>query len=72
MKDSSRNTDLGEDETFAKEAERSRISLLREYWDFIREDRKWWLAPIVFILLLSAAFILLGGTSIAPFIYTLF
>ncbi len=47
-------------------------SLLRELWDFLREDKKWWLLPIVASLLLMGLLNFLSGTAAAPFIYTLF
>ena len=46
--------------------------LLREFWDFLRYNKKWWLLPILVTLLLLGAFVLLTGTAFAPFIYTLF
>lgn len=59
-------------EKFAREAERPSPSLLREFWDLLRYNRKWWLLPIVAVLLLFGALTLLSGTAAAPFIYTLF
>ena len=53
----------------AGEADRS---LLREFWDFLRENKKWWLLPILIVLLLFGLLITLSGTGVAPFIYTLF
>jgi len=51
----------------------SKLSILFELWDFIKERKKWWLAPIVILLVLFGVFIVLvEGTAIAPFIYTLF
>jgi hypothetical protein len=61
-----------ENKSFAEEASKGRTNLLREYWDFIREERKWWIVPVLFVLLLMGVFVVLGGTSLAPFIYTLF
>lgn len=47
--------------------------LLKEFVLFLREEKKWWLVPIVLILLLLGAVLVLGaGSSLAPFIYTLF
>lgn len=46
--------------------------LLREFVDFLKENRKWWLVPILLVLLLVAALAVLGGTAAAPFIYPLF
>jgi len=51
----------------------SKIVLLKEFWEYIRLNKKWWLTPIVVMLLLLGALIVLTeGTAIAPFIYTLF
>jgi hypothetical protein len=46
--------------------------LIGEFWDFLRHNKKWWLTPIVLVLLLVGALVLLAGSSAAPFIYTLF
>ena len=48
------------------------LGLLAEYWRFLCVERKWWLAPILLVLLVSGTLIFVGGTSIAPFIYALF
>jgi hypothetical protein len=49
------------------------IDLIKDLWDFMRERKKFWLAPIIVILLLLGALILFAqGSAIAPFIYTLF
>ncbi len=45
---------------------------LSELWSFLRENKKWWLLPIVVMLLLFGVLVLLSGTGLAPFIYTLF
>jgi hypothetical protein len=47
-------------------------SFFQELGEFLRENRKWWLTPIVVVIVLLGVLILLGGTSAAPFIYTLF
>ena len=46
--------------------------IVSEFWDFLRENKKWWLAPIVISILGLGLLVLLGGTAAAPFIYTLF
>lgn len=58
-----------EDE-LAQHAEQGSQGLLTEFVDFLRHNKKWWLAPIIVILLIAAAVVFLGGTAIAPFIYT--
>jgi hypothetical protein len=45
--------------------------LLRELWGFAREHKAWWIVPVVVILLL-AALLLVGVSTISPFIYSLF
>jgi hypothetical protein len=47
-------------------------SLLAEIWDFLKYNKKWWLAPIVVVFLLLGLLMIMSGTAAAPFIYTLF
>jgi len=47
-------------------------NIVTEFIGFLSENKKWWLAPIVAIMLLFGVLILLAGTGAAPFIYTLF
>ena len=49
-----------------------RTGIVREFLLFLKQNKAWWLAPIVIVLLLLIALITLGSTSVAPFIYTLF
>jgi len=56
----------------ASQAEQQPVGLIREFWDFLKHNKKWWLAPIILVLLLFGALLILGGTAAAPFIYTLF
>lgn len=49
------------------------LELLKDLWAFMRVRKKFWLAPIIIILLLLGALIVLTqGSVVAPFIYTLF
>jgi hypothetical protein len=51
----------------------SRLSILSELWAFMRVRKKWWLGPIVLVLLLLGLLVVLTqGSALAPFIYTLF
>ncbi|MFA6600882.1 MAG: DUF5989 family protein [Candidatus Omnitrophota bacterium] len=50
-----------------------KLSILREFWDFLSVRKKWWLTPIILVLLLLGALIVFTqGSAVAPFIYTLF
>ncbi len=49
------------------------MEFLKELWDFLKVRKKFWLLPIILILMLLGGLIALtSGTAIAPFIYTLF
>ncbi|MBN2013108.1 hypothetical protein JW960_27505 [candidate division KSB1 bacterium] len=50
-----------------------KVSVMQEFWQFLKVRKKWWLAPIIIFLVLLGAFIVLSqGSAIAPLIYTLF
>lgn len=57
---------------FEKSAEPGQPGLLIELLAMIKEHKKYWLIPLVLVLLAFGLLILLGGTAAAPFIYTLF
>ncbi len=57
---------------FVAESQAPRTGFAKELLLFLAHNKKWWLLPIVFVLLLLAVLAILGGTAIAPFIYTLF
>ena len=49
------------------------LELFRDLWGFMRERKKFWLAPIVIALVLLGGLIIFAqGSAVAPFIYTLF
>ena len=49
------------------------LDLINDLIDFMRERKKFWLAPIIIVMLLLGALIVLSqGSAVAPFIYTLF
>ncbi|MBN1154904.1 hypothetical protein JXB12_08330 [candidate division KSB1 bacterium] len=51
----------------------SKLSIMAEFWQFLKVRKKWWLGPIIFIMILLGILIILTeGSAIAPFIYTLF
>jgi hypothetical protein len=47
-------------------------SLASEFWAFLAQNKKWWLLPILIVMLILGALVLLSMTAAAPFIYTLF
>jgi hypothetical protein len=54
-------------------ARHSKLSILAELWAFMKVRKKWWLGPIVgMLLLLGLLLVLTQGSALAPFIYTLF
>ena len=61
----------GADE-FARQAQAKDTGLAREFVAFLRQTRKWWLAPAIVLLLVVGLMVILGGSALAPFIYTLF
>jgi len=49
------------------------FEFFKEFWDFLKVRKKYWLLPILIVLALSGSLIVLGqGTAVAPFIYTIF
>ena len=49
------------------------LSFVKEFWEFLRERKKYWLLPIIIVLALFGALIVLSqGSAVAPFIYTIF
>lgn len=71
----SNKPDRSEDSTareFATEAGQQQVGIIQEFWDFLLHNKKWWITPIVVVLLLVGLLVFLGGTAAAPFIYTLF
>ena len=51
----------------------SKIGILKELWMFMRERKKWWLGPVIIILvLLSLLIVFAEGSALAPFIYAIF
>jgi hypothetical protein len=49
------------------------VAFLAEFWAFLRHRKKYWLAPILLVMLLLGGLIVLTqGSAVAPFIYTLF
>jgi len=59
-------------ERLRKLAEQPAAGLAAELWGFLRHNKKWWLGPIILVLLLVGALLVLASSSLAPLIYPLF
>ena len=57
---------------FQERARQARSGFLREVWGFLRHNKKWWMIPMLAIILILGALVLVSGSPVAPFIYTLF
>ena len=66
----SSNVDASSD--FEKAAQQQSPNVLLEFTDFLLHNKKWWLTPIILVLLVFSVFIALTSSAIAPFIYVLF
>lgn len=51
---------------------KQKTGMAAEFWYFLKHSKKWWLLPIVVMLVVFGVLIFLSGTAAAPFIYTLF
>ena len=57
---------------FEKSGEEKATSLFREFMEMLKQNKKYWLIPLILILVLFGVIVILGSTAAAPFIYTLF
>ena len=57
---------------FEQAQEEQQAGIVKEFFLFLKHNKKFWMIPILITLLALGALILLGGTAVAPFIYTLF
>lgn len=67
-----KNSRKNKSKEFSELAQQKRSSIIAEFWGFLKYNKKWWLIPILIVLLILCLLVLLGGTAIAPFIYPLF
>ena len=72
MSDDPRRSDFDEAGEFARVAAAPQQGFLREYWAFIRRGTSGWLVPALIFLLVAGVLVVVGGNSMAPFIYALF
>ena len=61
-----------EADQFAQAAGEQQMGIVREFWDFLLHNKKWWITPIVIVLLLVGLLVALSSSAMAPFIYTIF
>lgn len=61
-----------EETVFARQVEGRASGFMSEYLYFLRHNKRFWLTPVIVLLLLLGVLVVLGGTGAAPFIYTLF
>jgi hypothetical protein len=59
-------------DSFSKKAAEKRRGPMAEFLSFVLHNKKWWLTPIIIVLAIVAVLVVLGGTGMAPFIYSLF
>jgi hypothetical protein len=57
---------------FEQAQQEPQAGIIKEFFLFLKHNKKYWMLPILITLLALAVLILLGGTAVAPFIYTLF
>lgn len=57
---------------FEAQADRRQGGVISEFWSFLRENRKWWLVPMLVVLLILGLLVFSASTGLAPFIYTFF
>ena len=67
-----RNSQKNKAKEFDELAQKKRSSIITEFWGFLKFNKKWWLIPILIVLLILCLLVLLSGTAIAPFLYPLF
>lgn len=57
---------------FEKASQGKQGNLLAEFMGFLKQNKKFWLLPLILVMLALAALLILSSTAAAPFIYTLF
>ncbi|MBT4692785.1 MAG: hypothetical protein HOH50_07335 [Planctomycetaceae bacterium] len=57
---------------FQQIASGKQVGIVREFWDFLKHNKKWWLTPIILSLLLVALIAITASSGAAPFLYTFY
>lgn len=71
MTDECRTEPSDANEQFARQAEQAPPGLLSEYWHFLRHSKKWYMIPIIVLLLLLGLLVALSASGLMPFIYAI-
>ncbi len=73
MSDDDRNDTRTDDGDFEAEAAEAPVGIVREFWDFLVTNKRWWLIPIALSLVVFGLLVVLAANSVlAPFLYPLF
>ena len=64
--------DSAQENEFAQTADTEQVGFFAEFWDFLLHNKKWWITPILVVLMIVGVLVIMGSTTAAPFIYTLF
>ena len=64
--------DRNQADDFARQADERQVSLPREFWEFLKHNKKWWLLPILLVLLVIGLLAVLGSAGVGAFMYTVF
>lgn len=59
-------------ETSEFEKAKSEKGLVAEFWEFLLQNKKFWMIPIIIVFLILGGLLIAGGSGFAPFIYALF
>lgn len=54
---------------FEQEAQGRRMSIIGEFWEFLKHNKKWWLLPILVVMFLMGILVVLSLTPLGPLIY---
>ena len=61
-----------DNDAFTRQAQGRRRGAVAEFLSFVAHNKKWWLTPIILVIVIVGALAVLGGSGVAPFIYSLF
>ena len=68
----SKPADQPDDDFLSSAQHQKERGLIGEFFGFLKENKLWWLTPILLVLLLVGVLLVLGGTGVLPFIYIVY